>query len=128
MRKTQGWNGACRITAVLLSVAFLLGNLLAGVDWDKDVPKESIINASGRVGDGVAAGGRGTPHGVIHINGNGEFLAANGVVSGTGAQADPYIIENWDIKANGGAYCIWIESTTAYFIMDCIEECPERQA
>ncbi|MEM4292604.1 MAG: right-handed parallel beta-helix repeat-containing protein [Thermoplasmata archaeon] len=58
-----------------------------------------------------------TSHTPIHINGNSEFTAANGVVSGSGTESDPYIIEGWEINANGGSYGIWIENTTAYFVI-----------
>src|SRR5438034_2832972 len=36
-------------------------------------------------------------HSVISINGNSGFTAANGVTSGTGTAADPYVISGWDI-------------------------------
>jgi len=60
---------------------------------------------------------KGTAHGPIHINGNGQFTSANGVTGGSGTQSNPYIIENWDIDGNGGTYCIWIENTTAWFVI-----------
>ncbi|MEM3444912.1 MAG: NosD domain-containing protein, partial [Thermoplasmata archaeon] len=56
-------------------------------------------------------------HQPIHITGNAEFTLANGVTGGSGTQDDPYIIEGWDIDANGGSYCIWIDNTTAYFVI-----------
>ncbi|MEM3396693.1 MAG: NosD domain-containing protein [Thermoplasmata archaeon] len=56
-------------------------------------------------------------HSPIHIIGNSDFTSANGVVSGSGTQSDPYVIEGWEIDANGGTYCIWIENTTAYFVI-----------
>ncbi|MEM4308454.1 MAG: NosD domain-containing protein [Thermoplasmata archaeon] len=62
-------------------------------------------------------GTRGTPHAPIHINGNSQFTSENGVVSGSGTPADPYIIEGWDINANGGTYGIWIENTNVYFVI-----------
>jgi peptide/nickel transport system substrate-binding protein len=57
-----------------------------------------------------------TSHTTIYINGNDNFTLANGVVGGSGAENDPYIIENWDISAEN-ANGIWIENTTAYFIV-----------
>ncbi|MEM4308931.1 MAG: NosD domain-containing protein, partial [Thermoplasmata archaeon] len=60
---------------------------------------------------------RGTSHAPIHINGDSQFTGANGVVSGSGTSADPYIIDGWDIDANGGPYAIWVENTTAYFVV-----------
>jgi parallel beta-helix repeat protein len=60
---------------------------------------------------------KGTAHGPIHINGNGQFTSANGVTGGSGTQSNPYIIENWDIDAKGGTYCIWIENTDVWFVI-----------
>ncbi|MEM4161361.1 MAG: right-handed parallel beta-helix repeat-containing protein, partial [Thermoplasmata archaeon] len=66
----------------------------------------------------IANGGtKGTPHAPIHINGNSQFTGENGVVGGSGTQSDPYIISGWEIDANGGTYAIWIENTTAYFVI-----------
>ncbi|MEM3397306.1 MAG: NosD domain-containing protein [Thermoplasmata archaeon] len=53
----------------------------------------------------------------IHITNNAEFTYQNGVVAGSGTQSDPYIIEGWEIDAEGGTYCIWIENTDAYFVI-----------
>jgi parallel beta-helix repeat protein len=55
-------------------------------------------------------------HSPIYISGNSEFTTANGVVSGSGSQSNPYIIENWSINASS-SYGIRIYSTTAYFII-----------
>jgi len=61
-----------------------------------------------------------TPHDPISINGNAQFTSANGVVSGSGTQSDPYIIENWDINANT-AKGIEIRNTNVYFIIrNCV--------
>lgn len=56
------------------------------------------------------------PFNTIYINGNSQFTAANGVVSGTGIATDPYVIENWSINA-GSSIGIHIRFTTAYFII-----------
>jgi len=56
------------------------------------------------------------PRGPIYINGDDNFIPANGVTSGSGTENDPYIIENWDISAEN-AHGIWIENTTAHFIV-----------
>jgi len=58
-----------------------------------------------------------TPHAPIHIVGDANFTSANGVVGGSGTPDDPYIIEGWEIDAEGGEYCIRIENTNAYFII-----------
>ncbi|MDI6708871.1 MAG: right-handed parallel beta-helix repeat-containing protein [Candidatus Thermoplasmatota archaeon] len=58
-----------------------------------------------------------TSHAPIYINGNDDFIVGqNGVVSGSGTQADPYIIENWDIDASS-ANGIEIRNTDVYFII-----------
>jgi len=57
-----------------------------------------------------------TSHAPIYINGNDNFISANGVVGGSGTENDPYIIENWDINAEN-VHGTWIENTTAYFII-----------
>jgi|GEM_PF-1969339 len=60
-----------------------------------------------------------SPHGPIHINGNADFAnqAANEGWPGNGTQENPYIIENYNIDGNGGAYCIWIENTNVWFVV-----------
>ncbi|MGC9061078.1 MAG: hypothetical protein ACP5JR_07620, partial [Thermoplasmata archaeon] len=60
---------------------------------------------------------RGIGHAPIHINGNSQFTSANGVTAGSGTQDDPYIIEGWNISANDGIYCIWIENTDVWFVV-----------
>lgn len=57
-----------------------------------------------------------TPRGPILITGNSEFTPANGVVGGSGTQADPFIIEGWDIEAST-ARGIEIRNTDANFIV-----------
>jgi parallel beta-helix repeat protein len=62
------------------------------------------------------------PHDPIFIENNDSFTSANGVTSGSGTQADPYIIENWVIDASS-AHGIYIRNTTAYFIVrNCLVE------
>ena len=57
------------------------------------------------------------PLGNIHISGNGDFTAENGVVSGTGSSDDPYIIEGWEIVMNGTGTGITVVATDAYFVI-----------
>ena len=58
----------------------------------------------------------------ILIEGNDNFTASNGVISGSGTLEDLYIIENWIISAEN-AHGIWIRNTTAYFIIrNCLVE------
>ncbi|MFQ5883858.1 MAG: right-handed parallel beta-helix repeat-containing protein, partial [Thermoplasmata archaeon] len=59
-----------------------------------------------------------TPHSPIQILGNGDFTPANGVSSGTGTAADPFIIEGWEINVTSGAGAgIQILYTDAHFII-----------
>jgi len=62
-----------------------------------------------------------TSHEPIYINGNDDFvIGQNGVVSGNGAETNPYIIENWDINASS-ADGIHIRNTDVYFIIrNCV--------
>jgi len=57
-----------------------------------------------------------TVHDPIWIVGNAGLVFGNGVTSGSGSQADPYIIEGWQIDAisNDG---IKISGTTAYLVI-----------
>ncbi|MEM4292999.1 MAG: right-handed parallel beta-helix repeat-containing protein [Thermoplasmata archaeon] len=56
------------------------------------------------------------PHAPIYIEGNSNFTAANGVVGGSGTQADPFIIQNWEIECSS-THGIWIANTTLYFVI-----------
>ncbi|HRU81116.1 MAG TPA: right-handed parallel beta-helix repeat-containing protein, partial [Candidatus Methanomethylicus sp.] len=63
-----------------------------------------------------------TTHDAIAINGNSGFTSANGVVSGTGTDLYPYIIEGWSISDLSSS-CITIRNTDAHFIIrDCVLE------
>ncbi|MBN2284113.1 MAG: right-handed parallel beta-helix repeat-containing protein [Deltaproteobacteria bacterium] len=66
--------------------------------------------------------------GTIRISSNDEFTAANGVVSGSGTQSDPYIIEGWTIDASSCDTSVWpyikvgiaVGNTSKYFeIKNC---------
>jgi parallel beta-helix repeat protein len=57
-----------------------------------------------------------TPHGPIAITGDSGFNASNGVVSGTGTDADPYLIKGWEIGGSPTTdYAIAISRTRAHF-------------
>jgi parallel beta-helix repeat protein len=60
----------------------------------------------------------------IFIEGNSNFTLVNGVVSGSGAPDDPFIIEGWDIDASR-ADGIKVRNTTAFFV---IRNCLIRNA
>ncbi len=53
----------------------------------------------------------------ISITSDSDFTLANGVVSGTGTTADPYIIENWSIDGNASAHGIEITGVTKDFVI-----------
>ena len=56
--------------------------------------------------------------GPISILGNGDFTEENGVVSGTGTAADPYVIAGWEIHAGStDTYAVRIENTSAAFVL-----------
>ena len=59
--------------------------------------------------------------GPIYIGSNAAFTAANGVRSGTGTAADPYVISDWYIDGNlytGTQALIHVESTDAYLVIE----------
>jgi parallel beta-helix repeat protein len=59
-----------------------------------------------------------TPHDVIQIDGDSDFVAENGITEGQGTEEDPYIIEGWVINASlaaGSAGGIQISHTDAHF-------------
>ena len=56
------------------------------------------------------------PHDPIYIESNDNFIPANGVISGSGTENDPYVIENWNIDASS-AHGIEIRNTNACFVI-----------
>jgi len=72
--------------------------------------------------------GEATSKGTIRIQSDDEFTSENGVVSGSGTESDPYIIELWSIDASACDTSIWpyikvgiaVYNTTKYFVIrDC---------
>ncbi|MEW6069055.1 MAG: right-handed parallel beta-helix repeat-containing protein [Candidatus Thermoplasmatota archaeon] len=67
-----------------------------------------------------------TPREPIYIEGNENFTSANGVISGSGTNNDPYIIEGWNISAFSVSAqwwfdCIRIKNTSRYFVIrNCV--------
>jgi len=56
--------------------------------------------------------------GPISILGNGDFTVENGVVGGTGTEADPFMIVGWEIRAGSDdTYAVRIENTSAPFVL-----------
>jgi len=58
-------------------------------------------------------------HTPIRIDNNIDFadLAQAEGWNGSGSQADPWLIENYDINGTGYGYCIYIGNTTDYFVL-----------
>jgi len=70
--------------------------------------------------EGKEAAGNGVmyvPHAPIRINSNVEFDVAHGVSAGNGTQANPWVLENYNINGTGYGYCIYIGNTTDYFVV-----------
>ena len=101
--------------SAMLVVALLGLSILGAVASAMPMEKKA------HYGQKVIIGGRTyTTHAVIRINGDGDFNAAHGVISGNGTKDDPYIIAGWDIDANGAGDAIYIGNTTEYFVVrDC---------
>ncbi len=95
-----------------------------------------LSNADSRVISVFASGGGGVgapsgygltdptklqAHGPIYIGSDAQFTAANGVRSGTGTIADPYVISDWFIDGNLYASTqamLWIEGTGSYVVIE----------
>lgn len=91
--------------------------LLATILLSSILPSSFIANLAGYEGEEIEVGSNGlTSHAPILINGDSEFTLENGVIGGSGAAEDPYIIEGWDINAST-ANSIFINSTIAYFVV-----------
>ncbi len=65
------------------------------------------------------------PHAPVLITSDSDFTAANGVVSGSGAADDPYLIANLQIKDLTRGYAIKVDNSrgkiTSYFKIRCIQ-------
>jgi parallel beta-helix repeat protein len=114
-RKAQNRASKVLVLAVMLVAVLMLSAVaglmvLIGNDGGQH-PFETPI--------GIPARTLYTGHGPIIINGNGDFTAANGVVSGSGTSADPYIIEGWEIDTDyeWQVRGIYIWGTDACFII-----------
>ncbi len=101
---------AIALITCMLSNAFVY---LFTVDPDRsaDVPLSRITS------DGLS---RYALHDPIIITSDAGFNSTNGVVSGLGTSASPYVIEGWEFAPSTSDDCISIQSTTAYFtIRNC---------
>ncbi len=69
------------------------------------------------------------PHDPIYIFGDEDFTWENGVVRGSGTPDDPYVIEGWIIDTLGYDYGIYIDNTTAHFVIkNCLIRYPQEKA
>jgi len=60
-------------------------------------------------------------HEPIYIYGDDEFTYSNGVMSGSGTVADPYVIEGWNISPANADYGVYVDHTTSHFVIrDCV--------
>ncbi len=83
----------------------------------------TVIVSTGLVGGQVGEFLWWGTHEPIYIYGDDEFTYSNGVMSGAGTSADPYIIEGWSIAPANADYGVYIDHTTACFVIrDCVIE------
>ena len=81
----------------------------------------SVVLVGGQIGSGgFLWWGNHEP---IYIYGNDGFTVENGVFSGSGTVEDPYVIEGWRVDHPQADYGIYIDHTTAHFVIrDCVIE------
>jgi len=81
----------------------------------------SVVLVGGQIGSGgFLWWGNHEP---IYIYGNDGFTVENGVFSGSGTVEDPYVIEGWRIDHPQADYGLYIDHTTAHFVIrDCVIE------
>jgi len=92
-----------RVACIILAVCFALNCLaMTGTTAQVGTPPEPSAYI---------------PRAPIRIDNNTCFNATNGVTSGDGSQANPWIIENFAINGTGGGSCIYIGNTTEHFIV-----------
>ena len=81
----------------------------------------SVVLVGGQIGSGgFLWWGNHEP---IYIYGNAGFTVENGVFSGSGTPENPYVIEGWRIDTPEADYGIYVDHTTAHFVIrDCVIE------
>ncbi|TLZ79503.1 MAG: hypothetical protein E6K07_03595, partial [Methanobacteriota archaeon] len=77
------------------------------------------------VGPAAAAGCTPAHHGPILIQADSDFTHANGVVSGSGTAADPYLFANLQLKDLNPGYGLKVDNSkgkiTKLFNIDCVQ-------
>ncbi len=106
--RKKGEKHSAKVIAVIGILVIVLLSSLAIWLGSSNV-KENTMKISG-------GGVRYTTHDVIRINNDTDL--SNAASSGSGTQADPYIISGWDIDANGAGAAIYIGNTTKYFVVE----------
>jgi parallel beta-helix repeat protein len=99
----------------------MMGRKVAGVMAATVAVVLTVVLVGGQVGSGgFLWWGNREP---IYIYGDSGFTVQNGVFSGSGTASDPYIIEGWHIDRPNADYGIYIDHTTAHFVIrDCVIE------
>lgn len=99
---------------------------ISNIQVNPSLSESMFTGGGGAGGEGGGGGGGGAyTGGPILIDSDSKFTAANGVVSGSGTRADPYIIEGWVIDASSCDTSVWpyikvgiaISSTSKYFVI-----------
>ena len=116
------------ITNVIIGVVLIASAIMAFYPTENDVDFSVSYNANSaeykaeRSKLAYSAASRAlVSRDVIRINSDADFTASNGVTGGTGTQSDPYIIDGWEIDAQGGLAAIYIGNTTSYVIIrNCV--------
>ncbi|MBI5000380.1 MAG: right-handed parallel beta-helix repeat-containing protein [Euryarchaeota archaeon] len=102
-------NAAGKCAVVIVSLLAVLSTLaIGGQDAPDDVPASALPPTVNYI-----------THAPIRINSDAEFasMAASEGWNGSGAQGNPYIIENYDINGTGYSYCIYVGNTTVYYVI-----------
>lgn len=110
LRGEQANRASSRILASVILIALISPLSTICADNETDT---MLINAD------VAASAVYTTHAPIHMNDVSEFTLGNGVVSGNGTAANPYVIEGWEIDASEGDGVVVTDIAIHFVIRNC---------
>ena len=98
-----------------------MGRKVAGMAVAMFAVVLSVVLVGGQIGNGgFLWWGNHEP---IYIYGDDGFTIENGVFSGSGTADDPYVIEGWRIDHPQADYGVYVDHTTAHFVIrDCVIE------